>query len=300
MRGDKTMLRSAGLVVAMLVLVVGGQAGTGAASQQDLLVSGKSTIAMIDADNDGGFDDDDCFLSAKMDADGSNLATAGEQPSGPDKLRVCDGGCTGSGLASMDFLEVMLNTCEFAAGPFVPMLADFCTSASSCESSTAMTAGVGRPAGAEPLNIVAGTVFRTFFGPQNVGGGQVCSAGGPTAQITGEDGVTVLRSLLPLTIGDDSFLCASQVPVQLVSGPFVFRTACFPVRNGAADLALSGTPDAPFAVIPFDSLAACSGRGAPAPTVSEWGLIGLMMALLAAGTWLLARRSSFAAALPLR
>ena len=293
------MIRAGAVLVVFIALL--SLQGWGEAQTQDILVANNSEIAFIDADNDGNRSADDCFLSASIQSNGQGLMIVGTQTDTPDKLKVCDGNCYGSGFASSDFVEASLDSCEYSHGPFVPMFADFCDGPECTSSDFAHAFGVGRPAGASgPIDLQSGAVFRNSAGPELAGSGIVCSAGGPAAQIVDFDGVTVVRNLVPYpAAGEPTHLCADNVPVQLVSGPIVFRKACFPVKNGSSDIALSGSPGSPFATIDFDTLAACNGRGARAPMASEWGLIGLMLTLLLGGTWLLARRQRFAASLPL-
>jgi len=298
------MLRPAPVVVAVLMaLGIGNRAVAVPPSYQQILLAGSDQLAIIDA-NDNGIlgEDDDCVVHART--DGSHLDVFGRQSSSasnrmalcsnPSDLSSNEGHCWGTGSVSSS-ADVLLNTCDFAGAPFVPFEADFCTSMASCNSDTAPSAATTNQDGSGPLKITAGVVFQTtFITPFESGSGQVCSAGGPTAQITGDDGVTVLRQLVTVQDGSNSYMCAHNVPVELLGGGFVFKTACFPVRNGGADFALENTPDTPFVVIDFSSLPGC-GRLTGAPTMTEWGLITLMLALLAFGTWTLGRRPGFSA-----
>jgi hypothetical protein len=161
--------------------------------------------------------------------------------------------------------------------------------------SSAHTAGI--PNGAVPLR--AGAITRVSTGP--AGFGQLCTAGGPAVEVTGDNGVTVLRQLFKYPNAQNpTWMCVDNFPVQKGDSPdFVNTTACFPVEgNGTAPIALSGNPDQPFAIIDFQDLLAC-GRARGAPTVSEWGLMILTTSLLAFGVWTLSRRRAFAAGLPL-
>ena len=291
------MIRAGAVLVVFVALM--SVSGWSAAQTQDILVANNSEIAFIDANDNGMRDSDDCFLSASILSNGQGLTIVGQQESGPDQLRVCSGNCYGSGLASSDFVEASLDSCDYAGGPFVPMFADFCDGPE-CTSSEGHSAGVGQTAGVTPITLRSGAIFRNFFGPQLAGSGVVCSAGGPAVQAVDFDGNTVLRDLVPYpSTGTPTHMCVNNLPVQLLSGPIVFRLACFPVAGGVSAIALSGSPEAPFALIDFGNLAPCAGRASRAPTVSEWGLIGLMLSLLLGGTWLLSRRQRFAAALPL-
>lgn len=292
------MLRRAVVVMAWLIGVGAGQTAL-ADSLQDILVAGNSQIAFIDANNNGMHDPGDCFLSAKVRTNGMDLMVKGTQAAGPNLLLVCTGQCNGSGFISSGFGEAMIDNCDYSGTPNVPLVADFCETVSSCESDGTPTTAIGGSAGGGlPLRPIAGEVFQTFSGFDRVGGGQVCTAGGPAAIVEGDDGVKVLRNLFRFpNATNPTHLCADNVPVELATGGFVFRTACFPIApNGTSPVALSDSPEAPFAIIDFSTLQAC-GANQGAPTASEWGLIFLMLTLLAGGTGALSRRRHFAGAL---
>jgi hypothetical protein len=269
-----------------------------AVPQQDVLLSGQTTIASIDADQDGTIEEpEDCNLSAKSEPNGANLTIMGTQMPGPNQLKACSGNCWGSTDVFSDFAEVMIQSCTYSSPPFVPLLADFCSTSSSCSANPTASATGGRAAGAGPLQIVAGEIFQTSQGFRS-GFGRLCNAGGAAVQITDEGGNTVLRSLDPYPNAQNpTHLCVQDVPVQLLSGQFVLRTACFPIRNGGADFALSGNPSNAIVVMTFADLAGCS-TGA-APTMSQWGLIMLLLALLVVGVWAVGRRPGFYGSLSL-
>jgi hypothetical protein len=292
------MLRLAVLVVAVLVEVgLTGRAMAGA--PKPILAAGNGTLASIDM-NDNGVPDEsgDCNIFATAQADGSGLVITGEQLTG-DKARPCEGQCFGSGFVSPGgggFGEAIINSCDYAGAPFVPLLADFCSSLSSCLSGNPTATG-GGPAGFSAPVLTAGAIFRVTQSFR-AGFGQLCSAGGPAAEITGEDGVKVLRNFFPYPDAQNAtHMCVSNVPVQVESmDGFVFKTACVPVSDGFTPLAFAG--EEPFAIIPFVGLLPC-GEVRGAPTANEWGLISLMAALLGLGVWGLGRRRSFSAGLPL-
>lgn len=288
-------LAAAGLVAGLL-MAAGLPDRVDAGSQVPITVAGQQNIAVIDANENGILDEeDDCVFRARSETNGSNLVISGLQDEGPNQLRACTGDCNGSGFMSSDFGEVMLDDCEFAFAPFVPLRADFCSTLSSCTSETPTLA---QPAGngPGPVELRAGAIFRTLTSFR-AGFGQVCSAGGPAVEITGEDGVKVLRELFPFPPGDPTHMCVNNVPVQLASDDsFVNKTACFPVSGGVADFAfLDGEP---FARISFVALQAC-GAVAGVPTASEMGLGILLLALLVFGVRTLSRRRGFAEVLPL-
>lgn len=298
------MLRLAVLGVAVLVQM-GVASNAFAGTPQDVLAAGRTTIASIDADGDGVPDEpEDCNLSAQVVPNGNSgaLLITGQQDVPPsDKLRPCRGVCGGSGFVSSDFAEAQLNGCDYAHPPAVPLLADFCSTLEICTSSSAISAGTGKPAGSGggPVVLRAGAIFRVANGFR-AGFGQLCLAGGPAAEITTDNGTTVLRQLFPYPNAQNpTHMCVNNVPVQTGHpSDYELKTACFPVDNGATPLALSGSPEEPFAIIDLEQLFPCGAvRGAP--SVNEWGLIALAASLLAFGVWALGRRRAFAAGLPL-
>jgi hypothetical protein len=285
---------------AAMALVVGASLTLGRvalAQPQQLLAAGNPEVAFIDADEDGK-DSDDCVLGATVGGDGDVLVT-GDQPDGPNKLKVCDGSCGGSSFISSDFLEVTFEECDYSSYPFIPTTADFCDTVASCmpgsgSSHTGSTAG-----GGGPLRLVSGLITQPGY-PPGTGFGNICNAGGPAAKLTiGQ--MNILKELEPYPNAQNpTHLCIPGFPVQLLSGGFVMRPACFPVGpdGETIDLSLSGSPSTPFAVIDFGAAPACLG-GPAAPTSSEMGLALLCTALLIGGTWMLSRRRSFAGVLPL-
>jgi hypothetical protein len=301
------MLRRAVWVVAALIACGFSQKAL-ATPAANIRAAGNAQLLIIDANQNGMLGDaDDCIVGAT--ANGSNLTIRGTQStSASTRLVLCSdpgntskdhGSCWGSGFVSADFAEADIANCDYAGAPFVPISAEFCMSLDSCLSDSSFAHSAGAAGQAEgPVSITAGAVFQTTFTtPLRSGFGQICNAGGPTAQITGDDGITVLRELRPFPNGDSpTHMCVDNVPVQLLLGGKVFRTACFPV-NSDMTTPLTVEDGAPFVVIDFNTLAGCGAvRGAP--TMSEWGLIALMAGLLATGTWALGRRRSFYESLP--
>jgi len=304
------MLRAAALAVVVLV-GFGTYPLTVFASSTQILAAGSDMLAVIDANDNGMLNEpDDCVVHAQASANGLILDVFGRQnPMASNRMLLCtnpsnlmanEGHCFGSGSVGSDNAQVKLDDCQFSGGPFVPMVADFCSSASSCLATSAPISAAGQVAGSPPPQLTAGLVFQTLFNtPLRSGSGRVCSAGGPAAEVTGDDGVKVLFALVPFPDAQNpTHMCVHNVPVQLAVGGKVLRTVCFPVRNGMTDFALSSAPEAPFAIIPFASLPACGSRTG-APSMSEWGLMVLTLGLLAVGSWLPGRRRAFYESLPL-
>jgi hypothetical protein len=291
------MARTAAMALVVLASVT--LARVTLAQPAALLVAGNSEIAFIDADDDGIPDDsDDCVLGATVDNNG-DIVVEGNQPAGPDKLKVCDGSCGGTSFISSDFLEVSFTSCDYSGAPFIPTTADFCDTVESCTPSS-MSSRTGGVAGAPgPLRLVSGLITQPNY-PPGTGFGNICRAGGPAAKIT-LGGMHVIKELEPFPNAQNpTHLCVPGFPVQLLSGQFVLRPACFPVGPDGMtiDFALSSDPTTPFALLDFGAAPGCLG-GAAAPTTSELGLIALCATLLVGGTWMLARRRSFAGVLPL-
>lgn len=304
------MLRRAAMAVAVLVAVGCGERAL-AQTSQDVLVAGNPKIAVIDANQNGVLNEpDDCVFTAQASPSDSattsgiaeaGLQITGTQNPGPNLLRPCTGSCFGDSFLSSDFVGVQLNSCEFASPFWSQIEADFCSTAARCRQgmSAASSQAGGRAAGLDgggPLSVVAGELFRASTGP--AGFGRVCRAGGLAVQINDDSGMTVLRDLFAFpNTQNPTHLCVNDFPVQLDStGMFVLRTACFPIANGRADVALSGNPTAPIVTIDFSNLISCSTG--TAPTMSQWGLMALMLGLLGSGVWALGRRRGFAS-LPL-
>lgn len=290
------MRRNTGMLVAGWLACA---AGTATAQTQTLLVNGDPKIAVIDADDNGSITDPtDCMFGATIDA-GSNLTVTGMQAPGPNLLRACTGSCFGSGFASVDFLEVQIQACNYHA--HTPILADFCDTVESCDQVGMAPAseGAGRGAGTAPVELVSGVLAVPAIGLERVGFGILCSAGGPAVQITDKDGLTVLRQLIPFPNAQSpTHMCVDNIPVELDNGQFVLRTGCFPSGPNGTTFALSGSPGSPFALFNYSGLPSC-GAAQGAPAASTWGLAALLAGLLAAGVWTLRRRSGFAASLPL-
>ena len=298
------MRRAGALAVAVLMVIVLGQLVLATPPPlTPILAAGNGSLAIIDANGNGIIGDpEDCVLNASGRATDGLLLITGKQADGPNKLRVCTGNCTGNAFLDGTSDEVVLHSCTFAGAPFVPMTADFCPKLGPCLASninsTTSSAAVQAGLASVPLTITAGVVTQDLIGVRS-GFGQVCTAGGPAVEITGDDGVKVLRALEPFpSSGSPTHMCVRNVPVQLASDGFVFRTACFPVENGVTNFALASDPEVTLARIDFTELPPCGAvRGAP--TVSEWGLIVMMLGLLSAGVWTLSRRRAFYAGLPL-
>lgn len=302
--------------VVMAVVVLAGMtlAEQVMANGESIRANGQNTLASIDADDDGMIEEpEDCNLSATVDPNGSNLIVMGTQMAGPNLLLVCTGTCSGfgniSGVSAATngaptnggVVEATLNSCTYSGPPWVPMTAEFCeTNSSDCSASpSASPATSSGTAGGifPPVSVNFGVVFQTSAGFFRSGFGRVCNAGSPVVQITGENGVPVIRELEPYPNAQNpTHMCVDNVPVQLAAGGFkVFKTACFPIENGMVNFSLGD--GSPFAIVELTGLPPCSSG--TAPTMSQWGMILLLTALLLFGIRTLGRRSAFSQTLSL-
>jgi hypothetical protein len=287
------MLRLAALVVVVLVEMGIAHAGFGAVPP-NVKFAGQTTIGSIDM-NDNGVPDEpeDCNFSAF--ADGSALQVNGTQ-TGANKARPCLGRCVGSGFVSVDFAETIINDCDWGihspGAPFVPLVADFCSTLASCQSGSAPVAHAGQAP--TPLQITAGLITRITTSTV-AGFGQLCTAGGPAVEITTDRGVKVVRNLFAYpNASNPTHMCASDYPVQLESGEIVNRTACFPVADGSTPISIGDEP--PLVIIALDALP--DARGARRADDEPVGLIGDAVAADARRVGIV-RRRGFAEALRL-
>lgn len=92
------------------------------------------------------------------------------------------------------------------------------------------------------------------------------------------------------------FLKLPKFPYGQGTG-FVLLDAYIPALGHKLIAALDGDPDHPLAVVDFDALGSCLGR-TKAPTMTEVGLIVLLVLLVVAGSWHLGRRATFYESLP--
>ena len=145
-------------------------------------------------------------------------------------------------------------------------------------------------------------VSTRLVGGQREVSGNLCSAGGPAAEVTTSDGVRMLVSLsFTEDAGGQDYLCAPSLPMRPPTfGPNVlFIDGYVPItEDRKIQVALENDGIEEVAEIDLNALPACGGDFA-VPTSTEWGLILLMAVLLAAGVWTLSRRQSFSHGLPL-
>lgn len=292
----------------MLAVLAFATAAKAAASQSDLLVSGQMDMAIIDGDNDGP-DSGDCrvrgtFLPMSMTDGTVDLAFMQD---GHTPLRLCGAEFTGEASFGSDessnFGDVVLdNILGSHFGAHLPITTEFVDETSN-------------PNGEPPLKMDDPLDEVTLFDGSPIddtfenaapdvgnvlGFGKLCGANGPAALITLDDGVTMLHQLSFFTDQQSQkFLCIPGVPLEKCSnncmskaGFDVFNTYVPVKSDGTLTLALSSDPDTNLVDIDLNHLPECPGR-MRSPSLSEGKLIGLMLALLISGTWLLSRRPGF-------
>jgi hypothetical protein len=274
------MRRPAVLIGAMLLLLA---SRTLAVPANNVLVSGQTKMAIIDG-NDNGPDDDDCSFTGVSDAMGNVTVSTTQDENVP--LRVCSGQYWGS-------IDPTFPTDSSILGKFT---------------SSSITGGIGYPnvpfsfdgtflpngggagggAAADGARTVTKVELTNGMG-QVVGSGSICDS---VARVTLDNGMTMAVGLLMDTPG---FLRVQNLPFEKddLSG-FVFKDVYIPKTDGVVTFSLENAPNTILVQI---LLAGTCGRGAP--TLSEWNLGFLALALLAGGAWMLGRRRSFYQTLPL-
>jgi len=281
------------------------------AQQENLLVSGQSTIGTIDADGDGP-DAQDCtftaFISNVMtdpmnDFISSTLDITSSQSNMPT-LRACTmdfQAVGGKGVdSSSNFLQAYIYN---ATGPMgfdfpgdLPFFIDIYDETTNRDLANPVLIN-------DPLDLVE---FENF-GSDTEGEGRICSVNGnPAAQFD----IAGLGFLVDLELFPNA---ANPTHLQLPGPPAVFEVqgggfqsfdAYIPVTpTGHITIARESDPNDLLLDIDLDALPACGAVGGGAmhgaPTMTQTGLIALALGLLAFGTFALSRRPAFARSLSL-
>ena len=275
-------------------------------SPTDFLVSGQMDMAIIDTDNNGP-DSNDCrirgtFLPSSMTDGMVDLMVA--QMNSPT-LRLCSAEFTGAASfgsdASSNFADVTLDTILGSHfGARLPITTEFVDETSNPNGQPPLRMD-------DPRDMV--TLFDESLPDQTspsaaddsgtvLGSGRLCGLNGPATVITLDNGLRVLRQLTFFTDQQSQkFLCIPGVPLEKCSNNcmdkagFSLFNAYIPVNSdGTLTLALANAPGTNLVDIDLNNLPKC---GTAAPSLSAGKLIGLMLALLVSGTWLLSRRPGF-------
>ncbi len=299
------MSRRCALAVGAVAALIAGASTAGASSRcagTNVLAAGEKEIAIVDVDQDG-IDEDDCVFTATSGVDGAGYTTnnAGypsgrlcihsNQPGGPTQLLICQD------VQSEGTYDVGMGVANATLSNFYGT-GNFAGASSPFDGSPAVAAGKGSAAVNGPVPILYGRVEQALpsFGAMDYGSGFLCNAGGPAISILDVAGVRIVLRFRPVAVDGKNYLCL-RMPFQSTYGGFVWREACFPVReDGSSDLASALDPENPTVVFPLDELPACAMTAAP--TLGAWSLIVLALGLLGGGTWLLRRRRSFSELLP--
>lgn len=274
------MLRSSSMVAAVLVLLGATEL---MAQPMDVTVSGQNVIAILDTDMDGMPDPpNDCNFTAQV--TGSNLMVDGNLGTGT-QLQGCTGDYMGTVSPNSGF-EINFTSAPGVVG-FVqlPTLVD-------------LFQGSGGGGSGVPSNgpLVIDKIEIDFEEGSENAGGCLCNSGGPAAQVRTTDGMTVL---MPLEYFPDSdnpqFLKAPGIPISNAIGNKVFIDGYIPVTSERKIVVQVEGSDDPIVEIDLDNLSPCGTQAVP--TATEWGLIVLMLGLLAFGVWVLRQRPRFANAM---
>ena len=276
-------------VIVVGLLVVFGVVATVATSQgqgctgDNISWAGQNRLAVIDL-NGGGPGAGDCFYGGRFtqDVNGGGAGTPG-LTTGTICVQSNDAGVVpfcndtiAEGDVILSPLGGFANVMDFGNAQFgmVDLLAD---------GSSGVNGGAGNRS--DPVLISHGTI-REVTGGRSLGSAAVCNDGSGTGiLVTQESGVNVLlRTEIKRDANNQDWRCV-LIPT--------FYDICFAIRpDGSADIGIGPITSVLIpAVLPN-----CGSLAAPA--ASAWGLIGLAIGLLAAGTWLLGRRRIFSQSLP--
>lgn len=288
------------LVPVMTMVAVLGYAQIAGATKT-LEMSGSSNLALID-DGDGVPETgEDCILMGTLSTGSGNLAFTTTQ-NNVTNIRICPGGAAMSGTSNCDanacgdddssnFADAAITSSTFG-GSSIPFYVEFVDETK--------THGDGKPLQMNDLldAVYAGEQSGPFTNPDGIG--RFCRIGKSLAvQLTlfHNPSVILPTSYYP-SAQSPEYLCIENIPFQVgYTSTRVLRNLYVPVTsdrhltvgaNGVADLLID---------IDLDEVPACAGR-ADAPAVTEWGLMAIVLVLLAVETWFLGRRRSFYQGLP--
>jgi len=290
-------MRRIGTAIAVLLLsgILAGKA-----TAISVIFSGSTAMVIIDGDGDGP-DATDCrYLVDFTDP----LLTITPVQDATNPIRACTGTKSGSLFfgsdSSSDFAVADLNTTTSeasGASPPLPPLAGLLNVPIQIE---LIAESFGPPDGL-PLEINQ-IDLQSLETSQEFATAFVCTAGGPTLQLRMPPGGPAI--LLPLTpypsAQNPTHLRVASLPFERAApnlGSFTFLDVYLPLANGADTAALASSPESLLVNVVLSALRPCAGRMAT-PTMTEWGLVTLVLAMLALGSWRLGRRRRFYESLP--
>ena len=125
----------------------------------------------------------------------------------------------------------------------------------------------------------------------------LCSLNGPAGVFTFPSTSILIQFSYFIDDMNRTFLKLPKFPYGQGTG-FTMLDAYIPLLGHKIIASLDGDPDHPLATIDFDALPQCAGRHTMAPTMTEVGLMALLVLLLVAGSWHLGRRATFYKSLP--
>jgi hypothetical protein len=271
------MTRTSSVVAALTLLCGASQL---MAQAHDISVSGQTVLGILDTDQDGMPDPpNDCSFKANI--LGTAFMVDGTQGNTGLQLQGC-GDFMGTAGANG---SIELNFTSSAHVPgFVqlPAVVDLFHGG----------AGGGGAGGAPPVALPVNRLEIELGGSEDAGG-LLCSLGGPVVQIRTTDGTTVVAALefFP-NASNPQYLKAPNIPISNSIGQRVLVDGYIPVTPDRKIIVTIEGVDDPVVEIDLDHLDPCGGLAVP--TTTEWGLIALMLGLLAAGVWMLRGRPGFA------
>ena len=264
-----------------VTMLLGLLTSVATAAPSPLLISGSTTIGVIDTD-DNGPDPSDCVFMATIDPDNGQMMITSMQIDGTP-IAACPVNLTASGFKGSDSSSNFAGVQILAGLGGLPFIAEL----------------IDETADPDPNDPVSLNDLRDFgigTGPEGVARLQICSAGGaPAALVNLFDGGNLLVNLsfFPDAI-NPTFLCIPGPPLmfELDSNGFAPFDAYIPVTaDGHITAAASSDPTTLFVDIDLNALPGCARHGAP--TMTQWTIIGLAMTMLGLGMWALSRRPGF-------
>lgn len=274
------MKKSSSLAAAALVLLFGAP---GSMATQDVMVSGEKVIAILDTDQDGMPEkEDDCNFRAEV--DGADVMVDASLGTGI-QLQGCSGDYWGTGSTNSG-IAINFTSSNAVGTVQLPTMVDLHGSN-----------GNGAGAGSNGLPHLVDPPLLEIDFPDASASGSLCSSGGmPAVQVRTTDGTTVV---FPLTfypsMSEPEYLKAPKIPISNVIGQTVLIDGYIPVTPDKMIIATLEGGNGPIVEIDLNRLPGCGGLGVP--TTTEWGLIALVLALLATGVWLLRGRPQFVSGL---
>jgi len=288
--------RIVGLCVSLLIAAASGKAF---AVPVDLLFSGNGVVITIDK-NSNGPDPTDCEFRGRLDP--PNLDTGQLTLTSSQGIVNAILGCGGTTIGSVyhgsddstHYIGEYVSSSTYGA-PVVmqpPAMPSSLTQVGIFE--------LDREFGTAPppfeFPVAVNQLFIQVPPGTETAAINLCSANGP-AGLFKLVGATLLVPFSFYPNADSpTHLKMPNFPFALVAGGTALLDVYLPVTGHKIIAALEGD-DAPFAVVDFDALAGCAARHA-APTLTEAGLIALIVLLLAFECWRLGRRASFYQSLP--